>query len=64
MKTDSLCVYYWVSDTLTRRAQVHTKAASELLTRRWLNTLKDLVAEYQLTVDVTLVPSILNIVSH
>ena len=32
-----------------------------MLIRRQLNTLKDLVAEYQLTVDATLVPLTLNI---
>ena len=51
-----VCVYYWVSNTLTGRAQVHTRAASEMLCRR----LKDLVEKYQLTVDVMLVPLTLN----
>ena len=36
---------------------VHTEAATEMLIRRWLNTLKKLVEEYELTVDVVLVPS-------
>ena len=34
---------------------MHTKAATEMLIRRWLNTLKILVEEYELTVDVVLV---------
>ena len=57
VKTDSVCVYYWISDTLT----VCTKAASEMLIRRRLSTLKEIVKEYALTVDVTLVPSTRNI---
>ena len=46
VKTDSVCVYHWVSDTLTGRAWVRTKTASEMLIRKQLNTLKDLVDEY------------------
>ena len=64
IKTDPACVYHWLSDTLTGRARVRTKTASEMLIRRRLNTLKDLVAEYHLTVDVTLVPSNLNLADH
>ena len=40
---------------------MRTKAACEMLIRRRLNTLKDLVEEYHLTMDVTLVPSTLNL---
>ena len=54
VKTDSVCVHHWVSDTLTRRTWVHTKAATEMLIRRQLNTLKKLMKEYELTVDVVL----------
>ena len=36
---------------------MHTKAATELLIRRWLNTLKKLVEEYELTVGMVLVLS-------
>ena len=31
LHTDSLCVYHWLTDALTRRAQVRTKAAKEML---------------------------------
>ena len=31
VRTDSLCVYHWVSDTLSGKARVRTKAASEML---------------------------------
>jgi len=55
--TDSLTVYHWVSDTLTRKAHVKTKASSEMLIRRRLSTLKSLIEEYQLELKVTLVAS-------
>ena len=61
VKRDSVCVYHWISETLTGKAHVHTKAASEMLIRRWLSTYKELVKKYAMTVDVTLVPSTLNI---
>ena len=60
VKTDSVCVHHWVSDTLTGRTRVRTKAATEMLIRRLQKTLKKLVEEYELTVDVVLVPSTKN----
>ena len=57
VKTDSVCEHQWVSDTLTGRTRVRTKAATEMLFRRQLNTFKKLVGEYELTVDGVLVPS-------
>ena len=55
VRTNSLCVYHWVSDTLSGKARVGTKAASEMLLRRRLSTIKKLAAEYELCIDVTLV---------
>ena len=55
--TDSLCMYHWVSDTLSGKARVRIKAASEMLIRRRLSTIKELAAEYELCMDVTLVIS-------
>ena len=37
IKTDSVCVYHWVSDNLTGRAWVRTKPASEMLIQWRLN---------------------------
>lgn len=51
------CVYYWVSDILTAKARVRIKAASEMLIKRRLDTIKKLLDEYDLLVDVTLVIS-------
>ena len=53
--TNSACVHQWISDTLSRKARVQTKAASEMLIRWQLNMLHELVAEYGLTIDVALV---------
>ena len=36
--TDSACVHWWISDTLTGIARVNTRAAGEMLVRRWLGT--------------------------
>ena len=59
--TDSLYVYHWISDTLTGKARVRTKAASEMLIRRRLETIKKLVTEYNLSVDVVLIISNCNL---
>ena len=61
LQTDSLCAYHWVSDTLSGKARVRTKAASEMLIRRRLDTIKRLVTEYGLSVDITLVTSDCNL---
>ena len=58
--TDSACVHRWISDTLTGKARVNTRAAGEMLIRRRLGTLQALVKEYNLTMDVTLVRSCQN----
>lgn len=53
-------MYHWVLDTVTGKVRVHIKAATEMFIRRWLITLKELVKEYDLTVDVMLVTSTQN----
>ena len=60
LRTDSACVHRWISDTLSGKARVRTKAASEMLIRRRLSTLQELAAEYRLTIDVALVKSLVN----
>ena len=59
--TDSLCVYHWISDTLTSNARVRTKAASEMLIKRRLETIRKLVTENNLSVDTVLVTSNCNL---
>ena len=61
LRTDSLTVYHWISDTLSGRARVKTKAANEMLIRRRLGIFKSLVEEYDLDVDISLVPSAANL---
>ena len=55
--TDSVCVRKWISDTLTGKARVRTKAANEMLIRRRLDTIIKLVKEYALSMNVSLVKS-------
>ena len=45
LQTDSACVHRWISDTLSGKARVRTKVASEMLIGRRLSTLHELVAE-------------------
>ncbi|KAG0722885.1 hypothetical protein GWK47_043701 [Chionoecetes opilio] len=55
--TDSRTVYYWVKDTLSKKARVKTKASSEMLIRRRLETLQAIVEEYGLSLDIRFVSS-------
>ena len=55
--TDSTCVHKLSSDILTGKAKVRTKAASEMLIRRRLDTMIKLVKEYTLSMNVSLVKS-------
>ena len=55
--TDSACVPKWISDTLTGKARVQTKAASEMFIRWRLDTIIKLVKEYALSMNVSLVKS-------
>ncbi|MEL7523245.1 MAG: reverse transcriptase domain-containing protein, partial [Cyanobacteria bacterium J06553_1] len=57
LKTDSATVYQWISDGLTGKSRLRTKAASEMLVRRRVAIVTALVEEYGLSVEVTLVPS-------
>lgn len=57
LRTDSLCVYLWISDTLTGKVRIWTKATSEMLMRRRLETIKKLITAYGLSMDVTLIAS-------
>ena len=53
--TDSACVYRWLSDSLTGKAQLTTKAANEMLIQWQLDTFVALIHEYNLSIDVLLV---------
>ena len=55
--TDSRAVFHWLSDALTGKARLKTKAASDLLIRRRLQLITSVADEYGLKIVVTLVPS-------
>ena len=57
IKTDSMAVYQWISDGLTGKSRLKTKAANEMLIRRRVAIVTALVEEYGLDVSVSLVPS-------
>ena len=57
LHTDSMCIYHWLTDALMGRVLVRTKAANEMLVRRMLMILQQLIHEYGLQVDVTFVAS-------
>ena len=58
--TDSRTVYHWISDALSGRARLRTKATSEMLIRRRLALLTALVDEFELSVSVVYVTSACN----
>ncbi|KFD59265.1 hypothetical protein M514_28556, partial [Trichuris suis] len=57
LMTDSSTVFRWISDGLSARARLKTKAANELLIRRRVGTVLSLVKEYGLELTVKLVKS-------
>ena len=61
LRTDSQTVFHWVSEAVSGRSRLKTKAASEMLIRRRLAILNELIATYNLSFDVSFVPSALNL---
>ena len=55
--TDSLTVHHWIDDALSGRARLRTKAHGELLIRRRIGLIRQLMEEMSLTLSVTLVRS-------
>lgn len=43
--TDSKTVYHWIQDAVSGRSRLKTKAASEMLIRRRLQIIMDIIAE-------------------
>lgn len=52
MKTDSKAVYSWLTSILTGDKRIKTKGISEILVRRRLSLIKDIVRECELTLQV------------
>ena len=57
LRTDSATVHRWLDDAISGRARLRTKANSELLIRRRVEIICQLVTELQLRLSVTLVRS-------
>ena len=57
VNTDSFFVYHWMTNALTEKPQLNTKATSEMFMRWWLETLTSLVKEYNFSEDIALVKS-------
>ncbi len=55
--TDSRTVYHWVENALSEKSRLKTRAASEMLIRRRLETVKTIIDEYSLILRVKFVPS-------
>ena len=60
LRTDSATMHRWVSDALTGRARLRTKAHGEMLIRRRVNTICQSAAEFGLSLSVVLVRSAKN----
>ncbi|XP_043204508.1 uncharacterized protein LOC122371842 [Amphibalanus amphitrite] len=57
LMADSKTVFHWLTDTLSGKARLKTKAAGEMLIRRRLETIRATVEEYNLSVTVQYVMS-------
>ncbi|XP_043206644.1 uncharacterized protein LOC122372990 [Amphibalanus amphitrite] len=55
LRTDSATVHKWVSDALSGRSRLRTKAHAEVLIRRRVDIIRELVTEFQLTITIELV---------
>lgn len=60
LMTDSRTVYHWLQDTLSGKARLKTKACSEMLIRRRLETFKAVTEEFNLRLEIKFVSSIMN----
>ena len=60
LMTDSSTVHRWISDGLSGRSRLKTKAASEMLIRRRVGIILSLVEECGLQLSVTLISSVNN----
>ncbi|XP_043225494.1 uncharacterized protein LOC122383282 [Amphibalanus amphitrite] len=61
LRTDSATVHRWLSDALSGRTRLRTRAAGEMLIRRRVSLIRELTEELQLELTVTLVRSAENL---
>ena len=57
LHTDSKSVYAWIKSTITQVKNVRTRAMTEMLIRRRLEIITNLIKEYDLSLDVDHVAS-------
>ena len=57
LRTDSATVRKWIDDALSGRSRLRTKAHGEMLIRRRVDVIRELVNEFKLEMTVTLVRS-------
>ena len=57
VKTDSATVFAWLKSVISNEKRVKTKGAAEMLVKRRLGVLADLMQEYALRLSVEFVPS-------
>ncbi|KAF0292156.1 hypothetical protein FJT64_001032 [Amphibalanus amphitrite] len=57
LRTDSATVHRWISDALSGRSRLKTKAHGEMIIRRRIDMVKQLVDEFGIDLSVTLVPT-------
>ena len=58
--TDSVCKHQWITDPLTGKARLNTKASSEMLIWRWLAMMPETIKKYNFFVDVALIRLAMN----
>ena len=57
LRTDSFTVHRWIADAISGRTRLRTKAHGEMLLRRRVDTIRQLVEELKISLTVTLVRS-------
>ena len=64
LAVDSLTVVNWMTSVIDKCNHVHTKGVAEMLIKRHLGVIGDLITEYGLNVTVHFVPSVENRADH
>ena len=64
LAVDSLTVVSWMTSVIDKRNRVRTKGAAEMLVKRRLGVISDIITEYGLNVTVRFVPSVENKADH
>lgn len=64
LAVDSLTVVSWMNSVIDKRNRVRTKCVAEMLVKRRLGVIGDVITEYELDVTVRVVPSVENKADH